>query len=271
MKKLKTEKGFTLVELLVTMAIFILLFSTISSLYFFNQKYYSGSEDSAEITQNGRVVLERISRELRQAKQITTVLPTENVDAPSEITFQDGHAKQIIEQNNSRASGAKQITLSLSSSSVDDYYKDLYVKIISGTGAGQVRKIYSYDGASKIAYLDKSWTTIPDISSVYLINSSFYYVKYYRTTDSNILKKVFTYCFSSNGTSCLSPETYIIWNSTPPEGQSLLEVVLEEPQIVGEYVTNLDFWGSLQVNMLIQLEKNNKTLDMETQIFGRNF
>jgi hypothetical protein len=45
------------------------------------------------------------------------------------------------------------VVLELSASSTNDIYKDYWIKIISGTGAGQVRKIKSYDGTTKKATL----------------------------------------------------------------------------------------------------------------------
>lgn len=43
------------------------------------------------------------------------------------------------------------ITLSLSSSNITDYYSDWWIKLTDGLGAGQIRKIKSYDPITKIA------------------------------------------------------------------------------------------------------------------------
>ena len=92
---IKKQNGFTLVEVLVSMAIFITAVILIFSIFFTSQKFYQKSELKAEILQNARVVLERISRELRQTQQIVTALP-QVPDSPTmppvnEIEFQDGH------------------------------------------------------------------------------------------------------------------------------------------------------------------------------------
>lgn len=42
-----------------------------------------------------------------------------------------------------------------------------WVYLLSGTGAGQTRKIWSYDGTTKTATLETTWATTPDTSSVY--------------------------------------------------------------------------------------------------------
>ena len=54
---------------------------------------------------------------------------------------------------------------------VDNYYQNMYIEIFSGIGEGQIRKISSYDGATKTATVDPDWTTTPDSTSVYSIVS----------------------------------------------------------------------------------------------------
>ena len=62
------------------------------------------------------------------------------------------------------------ITLAASASSTDDEYRGLLVSITSGTGAGQAgepRRIVSYDGTAKRAYVQRDWAVVPDATSVY--------------------------------------------------------------------------------------------------------
>jgi len=79
----------------VSMAIFAIAMILIFSIYLTSQKFYQKTETSAEILQNSRVILERITRELRQTQDIITALPQvpDNPSSPpvSEIEFQDGH------------------------------------------------------------------------------------------------------------------------------------------------------------------------------------
>jgi prepilin-type N-terminal cleavage/methylation domain-containing protein len=266
------NQAFTLTEVIIVMAIFCLLVTVIYSIFLLNQRIYTIGENVSEITQNGRVILERMIRELRQAKLIISNLPTTKDNAPSEIKFQDGHSKIVSETGNAQGGSANTIILSAVSSSIDDYYKDLYVKIISGTGQGQVKKIYKYIGSNKTALIEGNWSTIPDVNSVYKIDSSFYYIYYYKDSNNNILRKVYTYCLSSNGVSCVSPETYVAYNTVPPSGFSLLEIVLEEPRVIGQYVDSLRIWSSgiYIIDIFITLKEKDKTINLETEIFGRN-
>lgn len=74
------------------------------------------------------------------------------------------------------------IQLDLAANNTNDYYNGWWVKITSGTGSGQVRRIKTYDGSTKIATIystvDQSisnvipiegmdFSTIPDNTSVY--------------------------------------------------------------------------------------------------------
>lgn len=260
----KNKSGFTLVEMVVLSCIFMILMTVVYSVYIFQQKAYRTGESSAEIIQNGRVVLERMTRELRQAKKIVTVLPA------SEIKIQDGHLAILKESGNSQGGTENSINLALSSSLTNDYYKDLYIKIVSGTGAGQVKKIYSYDGILKKVEIEGQWQTIPDVSSVYVIDSSFYYIHYYKDADSRILRKVYTCCFSFNGLTCDQPETYVDCSSTPLPGYQILEAALEDARVVGEYVSSLSFSGSQTISISIELQKDSRTFNLRNQIYGRN-
>jgi len=264
MKKNKLFFGFTLVEMMVISCIFLILMSVVYSVFLFQQRAYKSGENSAEIIQNGRVILERITRELRQAKKIINTLPA------SEIKFQDGHLAMINETSNSQGGASNSITLALSASSINNYYKDLYVKIISGTGAGQVKKVYSYDGISKVAIIDGTWQENPDISSVYLLNSFYYYIYYYRNASNQVLRKVYTCCSSSDGSFCVQPEIYVDCTSIPALGYQNIEVVLEEEKTIGEYVTAINFSGYPTVSVSVSLQKNDRTFNLVNKIFGRN-
>jgi len=131
MKIISKQKGFTLVEVLVAMAIFSIAVILIFSIYFTSQKFYQKTETKAEILQNARVVLERMTRELRQTQDIITILPQvpDNPVSPpaSEIEFQDGHYPSPY--------------VSLGS----DYY---YIRYYISTTTGEINreyKVYCFD------------------------------------------------------------------------------------------------------------------------------
>lgn len=67
------------------------------------------------------------------------------------------------------AGSANTITLAAGASAVDSAYRPLRIRITSGLGAGQVRIITGYVGATKIATVTPPWATAPDVTSNYSI------------------------------------------------------------------------------------------------------
>lgn len=82
-------------EIVVSISLFALIMVMTGSVYLLSQKSYNKNSDMAELSQNARVSLDRISRELRQSVALITPLPATNTDPenppPEQIIFQDGH------------------------------------------------------------------------------------------------------------------------------------------------------------------------------------
>ena len=93
-KNLKNRKAFTLVEILTVVFLGTIIIMAAYTVYLASYKSYKKNTESAELTQNARIALERMSREIRQAQDIIDPLymppsadsPTQNI-----IVFQDGH------------------------------------------------------------------------------------------------------------------------------------------------------------------------------------
>lgn len=85
------QSGFTLTEMVVAITIFVLIITAVYSAYTLSHRAYREGQSAAEITQNGRVILERTAREIRQAKEIITELADDETGATSTIEFEDGH------------------------------------------------------------------------------------------------------------------------------------------------------------------------------------
>ncbi len=88
---MKFSRGFSLFEVLIGILITLLLLLATYSVFILSQKTERPIANRAEITQNQRAILDRMTRELRQATAIVTTLPA------NEIKFEDGH--DIINQN----------------------------------------------------------------------------------------------------------------------------------------------------------------------------
>lgn len=98
--KITEQAGFTLPEIIVSLAIFVMVILLTGSIFSLSQTSYKKSSDLSELTQNNRVYLDRLSRELRQSINIITTLPPANDDPANppadQIVFQDGHDSSQI-------------------------------------------------------------------------------------------------------------------------------------------------------------------------------
>ena len=199
MKK-NIRKGFTLVEILVFITIFLFVFIGIFNIFSFSQTFYNQMTIQSELLQNGRVVSERITREIRQGEDVVTQLPQVPDGPVSEIEFQDGH----------------------------------------------IPSPYEYLG------------------------SDYYYIRYYFSSSTKELYRQYrVYCFDD----CEYCNTYFRWDDTRIEGTDVLPThacVLEE-KIIGEYIKDLNFWGSGLINISLTLNNRGQELTFQTKIFGRNF
>lgn len=75
------------------------------------------------------------------------------------------------EQTSGTATGgtATSITLANSASGSDGAYTGMWILITAGTGVGQLRTIGGYTGATRVAQVTESWTTVPDATSAYVV------------------------------------------------------------------------------------------------------
>ncbi len=84
-------RGFTLVELLVIIVILGLVMGAVYGVFILSQRAYREGEGAAEIIQNGRVILERLTREIRQAREVVPPLSATEMAATSTIMFENGN------------------------------------------------------------------------------------------------------------------------------------------------------------------------------------
>lgn len=83
------NKGFTLIEILIVAGLVVIILTAAIGVYLMGQKAYRVANVDAELIQNSRVVLDRLSREIRQTNEIVTQLSS------PEIEFQDGHTDAL--------------------------------------------------------------------------------------------------------------------------------------------------------------------------------
>ena len=86
---MEQRPGFNLIEILLAVSFFVIVVLITSTMYIMAQNVYSRGSNQNELTQNARVSLDRMSREIRQAVELITDFSTST--PVNEILFQDGH------------------------------------------------------------------------------------------------------------------------------------------------------------------------------------
>ncbi len=258
-------KGFTLIELLIVIIISMLVIVITLSTILLGSRVYSDREKSTELLQNGRVLLDVVSREVRQAKRIITTLPEEKEDAVDELVFQDGHLSEITEEGILQGGEENVLKLENDSNGSDDYYKDAYIKVYYG-GDYDIKRITEYNGSTKEALIEKPLDSFDESYNglSYVIDTRYYYVHYYLNEKGLVERKVFTYYFSSDS------NLYVPHNATPSEGETSEVQVLQSPEIIAEHVESILFWGTQPVNIFLKVKKNSKEIDLIHTVFSRN-
>lgn len=75
----------------------------------------------------------------------------------------------VARRGTAQAGAAGSVTLDSGASAVTDFYKDAWVFLVSGTGAGQSRLVSAYNGTTKVATIVPNWVTNPDSTSVFIL------------------------------------------------------------------------------------------------------
>ena len=78
----------------------------------------------------------------------------------------------VVTGGTAQAGAAASITLAAAASAVNGTYDPALVQITGGTGSGQARLILQYDGATRVASVDRDWRVVPDLTSEYQILAS---------------------------------------------------------------------------------------------------
>jgi prepilin-type N-terminal cleavage/methylation domain-containing protein len=165
---LTSDKGYTIVELLISMAIVGIVLTGICDLVVSSSRTYLAQNAVVEMQADGRAAMDFLARELKLAFGNPTISTTTTTD--DTISF------NRVEDTGYSSGGNSATTLndtrkSWQTSVFDPSATSAYtVRIISGTGNGQVRTID--DNSSTQLTIPQPWGTIPDSTSIYVITRS---------------------------------------------------------------------------------------------------
>ena len=257
-------KGFTLIETIISIAVFSLIVVIISSVIMFGDGVYGRSRRSMELMQNGRVALGAMTREIRQAERIVTSLPEEG-GAAEEIVFKDGHLEELIEKGSLRGGEGNQVILDNDFDGTSSAYRGSYLKITDGPIdlVGEIRKIVDFDEDSGRVYLQQPLSEDYSYSGLdYMIDTSNYYVRYY-SEGGNLKREVFAYYYPGD------PNYYLPKNSTVLGGE-ILERDILEIGIISEHVEGVYFWSDGLIHVSLWLREGGRDLNLIKKVHGRN-
>jgi prepilin-type N-terminal cleavage/methylation domain-containing protein len=115
MLKSINNKGFTMVELLISLGLFGLIISAAGFLYFTGVEGFNRSENQVKVQQNLRVAMNTLSSEIRKADKINIQPNKQKI----ELTFSDGSLKSY-----EFVSSHKEIRLAESNSTLAMYIEN---------------------------------------------------------------------------------------------------------------------------------------------------
>lgn len=132
-----------------------------------NTTFSDCTNEAVEIaTNSGIYYLELDDDEIGISVTVVKVTST-TADAVPAVLVLRTKRLACLTSGTAQSGGSNTITLAAGSASEVGTYIGCYVGITGGTGAGQIRLIYLYDGPTKVATVTDSWTTQPDDTSVY--------------------------------------------------------------------------------------------------------
>jgi prepilin-type N-terminal cleavage/methylation domain-containing protein len=141
----RDQRGFSLAELLIVIALLGLMLTGLLAVQMQGQKAYLIGSHRVEAQQNGRVALELMARELRSAQSVTLI------PGATDITFVDGNGSTIQYQ--------------LTGSVINRITGGVTTPLIGGVVAFDLTYFSAYDGATNTG----TTTAVPDnVSAVRL-------------------------------------------------------------------------------------------------------
>jgi prepilin-type N-terminal cleavage/methylation domain-containing protein len=163
---LTSDKGFTLVELLIAMAIVGVVLTGIYDLLVTSSRIYLAQNAVVEMQADSRAAMDFLVRELRQSFQTPTISTT--TAANDTIGF------DRVEDTGYSSGGNSTTTLNdIRKSWLSDDFapsSSYTVRIVIGTGSGQNRSISS--NLPTQLTVSPAWVTTPDSTSLYVITSN---------------------------------------------------------------------------------------------------
>jgi prepilin-type N-terminal cleavage/methylation domain-containing protein len=165
-KMFMSDKGYTIIEMLIAMAIVGIVLAGIYDLVISSSRTYLAQNAIVEMQADGRAAMDFMARELRQAFDNPTISTT--------TTSNDTISFNRVEETGYSSGGNSATTLNdtrklwAAGSFAPSSTSSFTVRIIRGTGSGQAPKTINNNSSTQLT-LSQPWGTVPDTTSVYVI------------------------------------------------------------------------------------------------------
>ncbi|MBI5603029.1 MAG: prepilin-type N-terminal cleavage/methylation domain-containing protein [Deltaproteobacteria bacterium] len=166
MEVLHSPKGFSLIELLITMGVLGIILAALGGLFTTTSKNYSTQSELINNQENARSTLDFMARLLRDGVSSTVVI--------SGTSPNNTLAFSVIEDFGRSTAGNTATAINDATKTwTTNQWQNYYVNIHSGTGSGQTSKQIVSNTATQLTISNSSpWTTVPDTTSDYKMMSS---------------------------------------------------------------------------------------------------
>jgi prepilin-type N-terminal cleavage/methylation domain-containing protein len=184
-----SEKGFTVVELLIAMAIAGIVMGGLYSLTISSSRFYLAQNGIIGMQADARAAMEFMARELR----LTYGTPTLSTSVTTNDTISFNHVEDSGYSSGGNTSTVlKDTRKAWQASAFAPSATSAYtVTITTGTGVGQARTIT--DNTATQLTVSSAWTTTPDTSSLYVITTN------HRFTRTSATDNVLRYRIGATG------------------------------------------------------------------------
>ncbi len=172
-------KGFSLIELIISMAILGLVLAALASLFASQNKHHAAQNEIIEMQGNARAAMEFVTRTMKGISGSDTVTIANAGMCDSSITF------MAVEDFGMATGGGSTTLTDTRKNWSNNQWKNFRVAIARGTGSGQMRIIGS--NAKDTLTLksgETNWSPSPDTTSEYRILS---FNGFSRTAADNII------------------------------------------------------------------------------------
>ncbi len=166
MKRLLSQRGFTLVELLIVMGILGILLAALSSVLTSANRTYSTEANLIDVQDRIRGTMEFVVRALRNGVSSSVTITGTSPNQTLSLKVVEDVGRSTGSNSSTTINDTAKTT-----TWITNQWQNYYVQVSSGTGSGQGWKQISSNTDRQLT-ISSSWSPVPDNTSEYQISSA---------------------------------------------------------------------------------------------------